>query len=63
MDVLKIIKDKNPKRVTSVNKVIREICESIIYLNTELVAFSRLQNKDGKEQDAFVRRVQSAHNL
>ena len=59
MDVLKIIKDKNPKRVTSVNKVIREICESIIYLNTELVAFSRLQNKDGKEQDAFVRRVQS----
>ena len=56
-DVIKVIKDKNPQRVTGLNKVIREICESVVYLNTELMAFSKLQNKDAKERDAFVRRV------
>ena len=56
-DVIKVIKDKNPKRVTRINKVIREICENIITLNTEVMAFSRLQSKDARERDAFVQRV------
>ena len=56
-DIVGVIKDKNPQRVTTVNKVIRDICENIALVNTELVGFSKLQSKDNKEKDAIIRRL------
>lgn len=57
MDVKSIIREKNPKRVTKINKVIRDICEAIINLNKEIMQFSAMEVKGEREQEAFIRKV------
>lgn len=57
-DILKVIKDANPRRVTRVNKIIRDICNAIIYLNDEVMKFSERNSKTQKDRDAFIERVQ-----
>ncbi len=57
MDIIGIIKDKNPQRVTKVNKAIRDICEAIIRLNREIMRFSDLESKGIVDQEAFIRKT------
>jgi hypothetical protein len=57
LDIKSAIQEKNPKRVTKINRIIMNICDNILLINENLMEFSKLPYRGKKERDKLVNRI------